>query len=84
MLKVLDAKTHGAFSGCAERDKIVFMYYSFKLQTYKYTHFNNLEDIKHILSYYPPPQNKKEKKPCHLGIKFHVPDILYSAMLKII
>lgn len=78
LLNVLEAKNHGAFSGCAEIDKIVFMYSSFKLQTYKYTHFNNLEDIKPILSYYPSPQNEKEIKPCHLVIKFHVPDILYS------
>lgn len=61
------------------------MYSSFKLQTYKYTHFNNLEDIKPILSYYPPSTKQKgKKKPCHLVMKFHVPDILYSAKLKII
>lgn len=39
-------KNQGAFSGCAERDKLVFMYYSFILKTYKYTHYNNLGDIK--------------------------------------
>lgn len=55
-------KKHGALSGCAERDKIVFMYSSFKLQTYKYTHFNNLEGIKPILSYYPPSTKQKGKK----------------------
>lgn len=79
MLKVLDAKNHGAFSGCAERDKIVFMYSSFILQTYKYTHFNNLEDIirYHIIF---PSQSKNETKPCHLIIQFYVPDILYPIL----
>lgn len=57
-------KNQGAFSGCAERDKLVFMYYSFKLKTYKYTHYNNMGDIKPFLSY-PPPPKKKEKNFCH-------------------